>query len=313
MVSDSDSSIRFRTWVEQWWGTVPHLKPYTREGYESLLRVHVFPRFGAIRLGEITPLDVRSWIVDLHSGGLSASRIRQAYYLLRQILQLAVDAGVLAKTPCVGVRLPRMVRREMRFLTAAEVHRIAEAIREPYPVLVYTLAYGGLRWGEAAALRRGRCDLDGSAIRVVESMSELSRGIHFGPTKTYQNRTVALPTFLVELLATHLAKRVGPEADALVFTAVQGGSLRRTEFAQWSWRPALHRAGIERIRVHDLRHTCVALLIAAGANPKAVQAHLGHSTIQVTFDRYGHLFPSAQYELAARLDRVFREGKAGGD
>ncbi len=149
------SRITFEEWVERWWGATSHLKPYTRDGYESLLRVHVLPRFAKVSLGRIQPVDVREWIADLDRSGLSASRIRQAYFLLGQILRAAVESVYLSKSPCVGVRLPPMQIREMRFLSTEEVEAVAGAIAEPYGVLVYTLAYGGLRWGEAAALRRG--------------------------------------------------------------------------------------------------------------------------------------------------------------
>ena len=98
--------------------------------------------------------------------------------------------------------------------------------------------------------------------------------------------------------------RVGPEADAFVFTAPKGGSLRRKGFASGSWKPCLELAGIEHLRVHDLRHTCACCSSQPEPTPKAVQAHLGHSSIQVTFDRYGHLFLSDQDELAACMDEV---------
>jgi len=301
------SKITLREWRERWWGTMSHLKPYTLEGYESLLRVQILPRFGDVALGRIQPVDVREWVSGLHSSGLSASRTRQAYHLVAQILRSAVESGYLTKSPCVGVSLPRMQRQEMRFLTAEEVRRVAEAMRDPYGTLVYVLAYGGLRWGEAASLRRGRCELLRSRLHVVESVSEIRGGFHFGPTKTYQIREVILPAFLRERLAEHLARHISADPDALVFAAPREGPLRRKEFSAALWRPALDAADIDYLRPHDLRHTCVSLLIATGANPKAVQAHLGHSSIQVTFDRYGHLFPSDQEALAARMDVVYRE------
>ena len=299
------SKIAFGEWVERWWGTTAHLKPYTLEGYESLLRVHILPRFGNAPLGRIQPVDIREWVSQLHSAGLSASRTRQAYYLVAQILRAAVESGYLTKTPCIGVSLPRMQRRDMRFLTAEEVRWIAETMREPYGTLVYTLAYGGLRWGEACALRQGRCELLRSRLHVAESLSEIRGGFHFGPTKTYQVRAVVIPAFLRDRIAEHLFRRTDTDPDALVFTAPKGGPLRRKEFSAGHWKPALEEAGIEHLRVHDLRHTCASLLIATGAHPKAVQAQLGHSSIQVTFDRYGHLFPSDQEALAARMDAVY--------
>jgi len=297
------SRISFAEWAERWKGTTAHLKPKTRAGYESLLRTHLLPAFGRVPLGRIQPVHVREWVAGLAEAGLSPSRIRQAYQLLSAILKAAVESGYLVRSPCVGVSLPKAERREMRFLSAGEVDRLAEAVAEPYDLLVYLLAYGGLRWGEAAALRRGRCHLLRSRIEVAESLAEVGGRLHFGPTKTYQRRTVVLPGFLRDRLAAHLARRVPPGPEALVFTAPDGGPLRHANFRKRTWLPALEAAALPpNVRIHDLRHTCAALLIAGGAHPKAIQAHLGHSSIQVTLDRYGHLFPDEMDRLAEKLD-----------
>jgi integrase len=123
-----------------------------------------------------------------------------------------------------------------------------------------------------------------------------------GSTKTYAERTVRLPRFLRDELAVDLAGRLR-DPDGFVFVAPRGGPLRHSNFYQRLFCPALIRAGLPvGVRVHDLRHTCAALLIAQGAHPKAIQAHLGHSSIQATMDRYGHLFPDALEYLAYRLD-----------
>jgi hypothetical protein len=133
--------------------------------------------------------------------------------------------------------------------------------------------------------------------------SEVGGRLVFGSTQTYDDRTIIVPGFLRSRLAEHLAARTEPEESALVFTAAQGGPLRHSNFYKRVWRPAKQVEGVpEGLRIHDLRHTCAALLIAQGASPKAIQAHLGHSSIQVTFDRYGHLFPEDLEDLADRLD-----------
>jgi hypothetical protein len=164
-------------------------------------------------------------------------------------------------------------------------------------------AYGGLRWGEGAALRRSRCHLIRSRLEVEESLAEVGGNLFFGPTKTYQRRAVVIPGFLREMLAAHLARNVARDPDSLVFTNAEGGPLRNSNFRSRVWRPALAAAGLpEDLRIHDLRHTCAALLIAQGAHPKAIQAQLGHSSIQVTLDRYGHLFPDDMDGLATQLD-----------
>jgi integrase len=254
--------------------------------------------------------EVREWVASLIVRDLSASRVRQAYFLLSAMMQAAVESGYLGRNPCYGVRLPRVATREMRFLSAGEVKELAEAA-DRYEALIYALAYGGLRWGEAAALRRARCDLLRSRIEVVESLAEVNGKLHFGPTKTHQNRTVRLPRSVSDLVAAHLAANVPPEPDALVFAASHGGPLHHANFRRRVWVPALERAGVsEGLRIHDLRHTCAALLIARGGHPKAVQAHLGHSSIAVTFDRYGHLFPDELDRLAEEMDAVFRESSA---
>ncbi len=153
------------------------------------------------------------------------------------------------------------------------------------------------------ALRRKRCRLLRSRIEVAESLSEAYGRLEFGPTKTYRSRPVVLPAFLRDLLAEHLARHVAEDPDALVFTSPQGQPLRNTNFRRQVWYRAVAESGLPGgLRIHDLRHTCASLLISQGAHPKAVQVHLGHSSISVTMDRYGHLFPSDIEALAVALD-----------
>jgi len=288
--------------AERWYATTVTLKAKTREDYRSLLNNHVLPAFGGRAVASLDTLAVRGWLAGLVSGGLSPSRAKHAYYVLYAVLEAAIQAGALVRNPAAGVRAPRGRSREMHFLSAAEVERLAEAIVPPYGVLVRFAAYTGLRAGEIAALRVKRLDLLRGTVRVVESATEVGGRLILGPTKTHAERTVRLPRFLREDLAAYLADRPH-DPDAFLFTAPRGGQLRHNNFYQRLFCPALHGAGLsEQVRFHDLRHTCAALLIAQGAHPKAIQAHLGHSSIQVTMDRYGHLFPDALEHLADRLD-----------
>lgn len=146
-------------------------------------------------------------------------------------------------TQVVGVKVARELDPEMLFLSAEEVERIAAAIREPYGTLVYLLAYGGLRWGEAVAVRRKRCGLLRSRIEVTESLSEARGMLHFGSTKTYRSRMVILPAFLSELLAEHLAREVDDSLDALVFTSLLGKPLRNSNFRRQVWYKAVADVG----------------------------------------------------------------------
>jgi hypothetical protein len=144
---------------------------------------------------------------------------------------------------------------------------MAGTIQPRYRALVLVGAYGGLRIGELAGLRRGRVDLLHGTVQVAEIVVEVGGVLHIGPPKTRSSRrTVGLPRFVVEELAAHLA---GPaDLEAFVFTAPQGGPLRVTGFRARVWRPATRAAGLDELRIHDLRHTAVALWIAAAPTPR---------------------------------------------
>jgi integrase len=140
-------------------------------------------------------------------------------------------------------------------------------------------------------------------VEVVEIVTEVSGYLYFGPPKTRAGyRRVGLPRVVVEALAEQLA--CPGSADDLAFMGPQGGTLRLAGFRHRIWRPATRAAGLDGLRIHDLRHTAVALWIAAGANPKEVAARAGHTSVSSTLDRYGHMYPDADQALRDRLDAL---------
>jgi integrase len=150
----------FGEWAKEWLESVePGLKPSTLSGYRTLLRKHIDPAFGHAPLAKIRPIDVRRFVAQLSNAGMSASRLRSTYFLTQAIFRAAVDSGYIGQSPCLGVKLPRPVVREMQFLHAEQVRAVADSIPERYRALICLLAYGGLRWGEAAGLRRKRVNL----------------------------------------------------------------------------------------------------------------------------------------------------------
>ncbi len=281
------------------------IKPKTRAGYESLLRSRVLPVFGDLPLNRITPAMVRNWIADMSAEGLSASRIKQAKQVLAAPLELAVVDGIIARSPTTGVKVPTVRRREQRFLTAEQVALLAAAAEDAQDgagLIVETLAWVGMRWGELVALRRSRVHLLRRRIEIAEAATELGSGLSWGTPKTHERRLVTMPAFL----ADHLAPRLGdiPD-DGLVFTAPNGGPLRSSPFRQQIWKPAVEAAGLEQLRIHDLRGTAASLMISSGANIKAVQRQLGHASAAMTLDLYGHLYEDDLDTLADALDRRY--------
>jgi integrase len=280
------------------------LRPSTRELYRRTARLHVLPHLGNRRLGAITESEIKGWIAKLQDDKVGAATIAAAYRLLRTVLNVAVSERIIARNPAAGIETPKLERDEMRFLTPAELGAIAEAVPERYRALILLLGYGGLRIGEATALRVQNLDLLRGRVQVVEAFSAVSSRLILGETKTGARRAVTLPRVVRDALEEHLSNR--QHVSDLVFTTAKGQPISRHYFRASVWLPALKRAGIDRPwpRVHDLRHTSVALAIKAGAHPKAIQARAGHASISVTLDTYGHLFPGQDEELADRLDEL---------
>jgi integrase len=289
-----------------------HLRASTRARDKMLLERFILPTFGRRQLAAIGQLDVRTWVADLTAQGLAPATVQKVYQVMSKLMNAAVDAGLIARSPCRAIRLPRVEREPPRFLTPAEVARLAEVIDPRYRALVLVAAYGGLRIGELAGLTRRRVDLVRGTVEVAEIVTEVEGRLGSGLPKTRAGRrTVGLPRRVVDELAEHMVAYTAPSPDAHVFTAPLGGPLRVTGFRGRVWRPATVAAGLDGLKVHELRHTAVALWIAAGASPKEVAARAGHTSVSFTLDRYGGLFEGHDRELRDRLDAMFEGAHEG--
>lgn len=300
------------SWALQWLHSQSHLKPKTRASYESLLLSRVLPELGHMALVELRPSHIQAMVSRFMTEGVSASRTRQCVMVLSQIMKAAVADGLIRANPCLAVKQPRLPKTEMRVLTSIEVERVAAEVDDRYRILVYVLAYCGLRWGEAIALTHGDVDLAAGRIRVVRSLADVNGHPYLGSTKTYQRRSVVVPTFLCAELAEHMNRYGGPDRGDLVFAAPESNFIRYGNFIARQWHPALEFADVERTGVHILRHTCASLLVSAGAPIKAIQAQLGHSSAEMTLNRYSHLYPDDLDILAERLDAVRTSAKLDG-
>lgn len=295
--------ITLDEWSQRWLAGKRRIKPKTRAGYESLLSSRVLPAFGHLAINRIDRDGVEAWVTDMLDEGLSASRVKQGYLVLHAMIKAAVKQGYLARDLIDGIEMPRVVSRERRFLTPAQVVELAESMPARYRAFVYAVAYGGLRFSEAVALRRRRCDLLHGRLEIAEGAVDVKGEIVWGAPKTHQIGSVSLPRFVVKALEEHLDQFVEPDPDALVFTSTEGSPLRNGNFHTRVWRPALATTTLPPdLTPHELRHTCATLLIAKGADPKAIQSQMRHSTISVTFDVYGHLFPGHLNTVLDRLD-----------
>ena len=299
----------FREWVPTYTAARVHLAPSTRATSESLIRNHVLPHFGSRPLGSVTQTDVQAFVSELQADGLAPSTIRQCYLLAAGVFSSAVDSDLIARSPCRGINLPKPEHTEMRFLRPEEVTALTEATDPRYAALVSTAAYTGARFGELAALQVSHLNLLRGTLTVAQSLSEVKGRTSIRSPKTAASRRqIALPRFLCDVLGEQMANH--PPADGYVFTSPNGEVLRRTNFRRRTFLPAVRASVGEPMRFHDLRHTHVALLIAQGEHPKVIQTRLGHSSIQVTLDLYGHLFEGLDEAAAERLDEMFAANRA---
>lgn len=301
--------MTFAEWTERWASTIVDLRPSTVARDLGMVRTHLIPAFGPVPLAKLTTVDVAGWIAAQTSAGrLASATVRKAGQILAKIMKSAVDSGLIVRSPCTSVKLPTERSRDMRFLTPTELVGLVDAVDVHYRVLILTAAYAGLRWGELAGLRVVRVDPLRRTLTVVEQLNELNGSVTFGPPKTAAGRrSVRLPAFLTEALAEQVAGRSEPGPAGLVFPAPIGGPMRRSNFRRRAWLPATRRAGLDGLRFHDLRHTAVALAIAQGGHAKAIQERMGHSSVVVTLDRYGHLFEGLDERIAEGLDITWRE------
>jgi len=291
-----NAQVPLAMWAEEYLSLARRLSPSTQETYERDLRKYILPRFGAYRLGRLPADEIENWLNDEVAAGIAPSSVHRHYRLLRRMLQVAVQKQKLQANPCDRVEPPRVPKTEMTFLTWEQAVDLAEAHQERYRTMIYLAVDSGMRWSELIGLRRARVDLGRRKVRVTEQMIRLKGGKwHRKEPKTPASvRSITMSAVTGELLADRF---VLPGPDALVFANTVGSPLISSSFWQHHFSKGLQAAGVS-CRFHDLRHTSVALAIAEGAHPKAIQTRMGHSSVNVTLDRYGHLFPELDEAIA---------------
>jgi integrase len=283
-----------------------HMKPSGFRSYESAWRVHVAPRWSRTAIADVRFSDVAAWVAEL-SAERGAVIVQTAHSVLARILDDAVRDRLLASNPARGVKLPRRARRRNVYLTVEQLHRLADESGR-YRSLVLLLGVGGLRWGEAAALRVSDIDFLRRRVELHRNAVTVGRQTFVGTLKSGKNRTVVLPTFVTDALA-QTAKGKGREE--LLWPSLTGGYLAPPA-ARESWLAgAVARCQkadptFPRVTAHALRHTAASLAISAGANPKVVQRMLGHASAAMTLDVYADLFESDLDTVADRLENMLK-------
>jgi integrase len=297
----SRGRITYGDYATAWLDSRTDLKPKTRHQYQSLMSLHILPTWRTVPLSKITFEGLSQWVARLSGNGLGPSGIRQSVFVVSASLDHAVRSGRIRSNPARGLGLPKPRRRDYVFLTHRELGALANEAG-PWRLFVLVLGYTGLRWGEATALRV--CDIDTGRRRIDigRAFSDVGGRVILGTPKSHQSRTVSLPRFLADEITAAVA---GKHADQLAFTMRSGTVMRLSNWRRSVFLPARSRAGLSsRFRVHDLRHTAASLMIQAGYPPKMLQEIMGHASITMTLDLYGHLYPGEMDRYADRLNEA---------
>lgn len=298
--------ITLNAWAAEWLANDPSKRATTRARDEYALRVHFLPTLGDRPLSSLTPLDVRR-AVEALAGKVAPATVRTNLGVLRAVLNAAVEADLIARSPLRGIKLESAPATERPTLTPEQLRALADAVPGRYRALVLVAGVIGLRWSELVALRVGSINFLARTITVSETISEVG-GRHTValPKSRSSARTLSLPTFLVDEVALHLRTyRAGASREDLIFTGPSGGTLRRS-FAARVFKPAVARAGLpESLTFHGLRHVATSLMVEAGEHPRVIQHRLGHSTARLSMELYAHVPEAADREVASHLDARF--------
>jgi integrase len=332
-----DASCTVGDWLAHWRATTlvaSDRKESTKELYANLSRKHLEPEpFGAMRLDRLRPSHIEGLILVMRTKtkpgkrvdegtepepvrALSDSTIRQMYTILRAGLDGAVRDGLLARNPAAAVRRPGIEQGEAKYLPSDDVSKLLRAAEGSryYPVLAL-IASTGLRRGEALGLSWDKLDLDAGLLRVTATLSRFGGVLVCAEPKSARAwRTVPLTPGMVALLRRHKAAQAAEQLRAanqwenslgLVFTTELGTPVDPRNILR-TVEAAARKADVEGVGVHTLRHSAAVAWLESGTHIKAVADLLGHSSIAITGDVYGHTSDDAArtavLALGARLD-----------
>jgi integrase len=274
--------------AEDWFTTRDGLAESTKARDRSYLDSLILPAFGAVPIGQITAEHIEDWMGGL---GKAPATVHKAFQIVSGVFKRAVRRKLIATNPCALVDgLPRIEESPKRFLTVSEVGQLADACGE-WESLIWLAATSGMRWEEIVGLRWK--NISGNTIRVVEVVVEVGgRLIVKGPKTKRSRRSITVPEGLVGRL----------KGDDYVFCDSEGGPLRRSNWMPRVFQPAVDATVGEPMTFHDLRRTHVAWLIESGVHPKVISDRVGHASIKITMDLYGHLMEGLDASAADAIE-----------
>jgi integrase len=278
------------------------LRPKTIESYESIIRLHLKPEIGNVKLSALTPAHLQTLYSNKIQSGLSKRTVQYIHAVIHRALKQALKWGLTVRNVADAVDAPKVKKTAPTTLTQAQIASLLDAADGWLKTILVLAITTGMRQGELLGLHWE--DISGSEIHVRHTTQTLyKKGIVISEPKTDRGkRTITLPEIAVKALQEY--QQVMSDKTGLVFHTSTGKPISARNLIR-GFQTVLEKAGLPHIRFHDLRHTSATLLLIAGVHPKVVQERLGHSRIDMTLDTYSHVVPSLQEDAAEKMNKLF--------
>ncbi|MGH7926394.1 MAG: site-specific integrase [Candidatus Binatia bacterium] len=290
------------------------VRPKTIQRYSDLMRLHIVPVIGNIKLLKLKPLHLEKVYEEADARGLAPQSVLHLHRVLFTALKQAVAWQLIPRNVAESVTPPRPERRDVEPMTPREVIRVLETVADSELEMPTVLALGtGMRLGEVLGLRWSDVDLGKKSARISQAVQETNDGLMFVPPKTHRSRrSVSLPAFVVNALRKH--RKEQSERRLIVGSAwhdldliIERGDGQPVRTSSLSSRFAARmKKGDIKLTFHGLRHGHASLMLAAGVHLKVVSERLGHSTIGITADLYTHVADEVHEAAATSLDIYLR-------
>jgi integrase len=315
LIFDADN-MKVGEYLERWLvdSVLDTVRPTTYERYEQIVRIHIRPALGAMKLKNLAPVHVRGLYREKLQAGLSARTVQYIHVTLHKALKQAVQDGLIPRNTTEAVKPPQVRREEIRPLSAEQVKVLLEtACGDRLEALFVLAIHTGLRQGELLGLKWEDVDLEDGTLRVRRTLATAKGGpVLMAPKTKSSRRSVKLTQGAMDALRSHLKGQLQEidgagslwQENGLVFASEIGEFLDRRYLTSRRFKALLERAQLPEIRFHDLRHTCATLLLSSNVNPKIVSEMLGHATIAITLDTYSHVLPNMRDQAAAAMEEA---------
>ena len=275
------------------------LKERTCENKRDMMNRHIIPYFGDLKINDITPAQITKWQNEMCTKGYSDSYLRMLQNQLTCLFTHATRIYDLQNNPCKKVkRMGKSDSRSMTFWTIEEYEKFIETFDkdDKYYLLFEILFWTGMREGELLALTKGDVDFSNNKIRINKTYYRANGEDVITTPKTEQSiRTIDIPNFLKNEIKEYCDRKYAFPDDERLFPV-------GAEAVQHKMKRMIGKAGVPKIRVHDIRHSHVSYLINQGVEPLIIKERLGHKDIKITMNTYGHLYPNQQKKVAEMLD-----------